>query len=218
MNGCWQGPGLYPLVYSVYGVSSPIVGTDSQIRVRGWTKFCVPGLPDAWRFGGGQCEGANRIALSRSSAQLGCPTLDETGKDTVITFIGIDVDNSLFIRLAEEHVSHPVTPDPLKRYTVWVVTFDFTHASAGPSPVDLSSCGGADLPGELSFDFAEMLGADGIGRNLQNCDFTSGGAEANWNGGFQPCDFFHPVSAQTSPCGPVPTQLTTWGRVKATYR
>jgi hypothetical protein len=168
-------------------------------------------MGDAWRFGDGQCEGPNRVAISRSSIQPGCPTLEGNNPD-VITQVAMDVDSSLYIRL--DDVYDPLTPNPLQRYNLWVITFDFTHANAGPTPVDGSTCGGMDQPANLSFDFADILGVDGFIHRLNGCDQgLLPGQAATWNGGLGICDVF----GQTNPCGPVPTQPTTWGRVKATY-
>src|SRR5690349_10770795 len=60
-NNCWQGPGKYQLVYSVSGVSTPLIGTDTQIGVEAVIReqHCFEGYPDAWRFAAGQCEGSN---------------------------------------------------------------------------------------------------------------------------------------------------------------
>jgi hypothetical protein len=191
-----------------------MVGTDCQVRVKGDNQPCIDAIGDAWRFGEGQCEGANRIVISRSSIQPGCPTLEGNNPD-VVTQVGMEEGNRLYIRLAEVH--DPITPDPLQRYTLWVITFDFTHANAGPTPVDGSTCGGMDQPAELSFDFIESLELPGFAHLLNGCEQALlPGQSATWNGGLEICDFFHPSSTQ-SPCGPVPAKTSTWGRIKATY-
>src|SRR5262249_24198939 len=88
-NNCWQGPGYYHVVYSVYGPGRPILGTDSQIHVQplNRTQHCYGQFSDAWRFGSGQCEGTNRLTISRQSINAGCPTL-EGANDTLITDYG----------------------------------------------------------------------------------------------------------------------------------
>jgi len=218
-DDCWQGPGHYPLVASVYGLKSlPMVGTDVQIRIRGVIRrgHCFDGYADAWRFGEGQCEGPGRIAFSRSSPQPSCPTL-AGDNPLLIAQEFVDPDNSLAIRLAETH--DPITPDPLQRYHLWSVTFDLTRASVGPSPADLSTCGDIDAGANLSYDFAYVLQLPNTGVPLRNCDYVplNPGASATWNGGIGICDDFAPTTPRTNGCGPVPTQPSTWGRVKATY-
>jgi hypothetical protein len=218
-NNCWQGPGLYQLVYSVSGANGPVVGSDTQILVEAVTRrtHCFEGYPDAWRFGDGQCEGPNRISMERTSNDLGCPLLQGDHPDLITSvFMVGDVLN---IRLAETHDA--VTVDPSRRYTLWVITFDLTHASVGPSPADLSSCGDVDQYANFEFQFANLLTPGGQYQALSRCDSdpnVANQASATWNGGWGICDEFGRVLPGTNTCGPVPTQPTTWGRVKSLYR
>jgi len=224
-NQCWQGPGLYSLVESVHGLSTPILGIDTEIRVRAGIVepgggYCTStGVPDVWRFGDGECQSLDRIQLSREPVSPACPTL-EGANPQIFTYVhSVYGPYDLFIRLSAQHDA--VLPDPSTWYTAWRITFDFTHANAGPSPADQSTCGNADMPGDFIIDFANVLDSSQQVVALAHCDMLPPGnpypASATWNTGLLVCGPNAPTRPLSDTCFPVAAQPSTWGRIKATY-
>lgn len=202
----YTGPAVYPLVYSMFGVSAANVGTDSQIRIR---HFNFPGAggystPDAWRFDDSGCQGGSQLSLNNNPLSKACPAMKGTNPLT-ITQYALDVDGSAFLRLAITYDNF--TPSASTRYTVWNILFDHSFSTVGPSDPG-NTCGGAELCENFSFDFAGVLAVTGQLINLPACDRdvyygAFDGTVALWNGG---CVIFDPA------------EPTTWGKVKAHYR
>jgi len=202
-NKNFGNPGAYLLVYSIYGSPDGNVGTDSQVRIRHLSSGANVAVPDAWRFDDSGCQ-AGQVSLSNTGLS-GCPSY--LGPNPLsITQYAIDSDGSASLRLAITYDNF--NPSPSTRYTVWRISFQHTSSSAGPTPSDRSSCGGADQCANFALDFAEVLSLSGATINLSACDSDAGtgapaGTLATWNGG---C----PTSG--------PPEAATWGKVKGAYR
>jgi hypothetical protein len=198
--------GPYLMVYSIFGSPDGNVGTDSQVRIRHLNEpgGSQAGTPDSWRFDDTGCQTGSQLTLTSNKAlSKACPLYSGTNPLTITQF-AMDVDGSMFMRLAITYDNF--NPVATTRYTAWQITFDHTFSVAGPSAPDGSNCGGAELCENFSFDFAGVLGLDGIQHNIPDCDVAPAGTPANteatWNGGCQ---------------GPVATAPVTWGKLKGMY-
>jgi len=225
-NGCWQGPGKYQLVLSVFGMSTPNLGNDCNIRFdRG--NACGPsgcgayGTLDAWRFDDAGCEGSARLALSSDAFEPACPAMRGAHPDA-ITNVSTDAGGYVNTRMSVSYDS--ITPDPARRYTLWVLTFDLTHASEGPTPAGGSTCGCVDACQNFFVNQCVFLNTStNTLYSPSKCDndavyfYWTPSEVATWNGG---CvgDCFTPNSKTTACVGPVPAQPPTWGHLKALYR
>lgn len=220
-TGCYFGQAKYRLVYSVYGVSAPNIGTDSNIHVFGEHTCGLGPVPDAWRFDDSGCQGSGRISFSTDAFAPDCPAMKSTNQQ-IITNVSQDSYGELDIRLAT--IYDAVTPDPSKRYTLWVITFDLTHADVGPTPADHSSCGGVEEGLTLALSTAYVLRTTGFVLDLPACDldpvFPDAGRRpfAYWNREFYICGPQSRPSRSAGNCQPVASEALTWGRVRATYR
>jgi hypothetical protein len=201
----FQFPWQYRIVESMYGVSAPNIGTDSQIRLR-FQQFTL--IPDAWRFDAGGCQGPGQMSVSKSA--LGCPAMGASPQLTS-QFL-IDVDDSILLHASVSY--DEFTPSSTTRYSVVQFAFDHTFSSAGPTPPDQSTCGGADRSAQVSFDSADLILVSGQKVDLEPCDIQvcCYCGYLTWNDGvIQPdgpggC----PVAVATLPA--------TWGRLKGMYR
>src|SRR5262245_12089074 len=128
----YVGPGLYTLVYSATGLSSSNVGTDSNLHI-------YPAVPDAWRFDDAGCQTGSQLLLGTNAFNKACPALKGANSLT-ITQYAPDLAGEADLRLAITYDN--ATPLPATRYTVWVITFDHTFSTTGPTNPGVD-CGGA---------------------------------------------------------------------------
>jgi hypothetical protein len=208
-NMNYNGPGTYKLVESMFGVSAPNVGTDTQIRIRHLGREFGPNaLPDAWRFDDAGCQ-AGKLSWNNTALTKLCPAVKGTNASGTAAYL-MDTDGSAVLRLVISYDSF--TPIATSRYTVSQFMFDQTLSSVGPTPSDKSTCGGVELGETITFDFARVQLATGEVVSLAPCEFDPFVmcAQATWDGGSAP---LHSVCN-----GPVPAEAETWGRVKALYR
>lgn len=201
------GTNTYQLVYSIFGSGDPNVGTDSQLRIRHYRPGSTSStVPDSWRFDDSGCQTGSQLVLSNNALSKACPAYKGTNP-LVITQYATDVDSSAFLRLAITYDNF--SPSAAVRYTAWLITFDHSFSNIGPSPADLSSCGGVEQCENIYFDFANVLALTGFQLPLAPCDPAPiadpahGPVIATWNGG---CE------------APVATQNTTWGKLKGIDR
>jgi hypothetical protein len=204
-NANFTTQSTYLMVYSIFGSPDGNVGTDSQVRIRHLNEpgGAQAGTPDSWRFDDTGCQTGSQLLLNNNGLSKVCPAYKGTNPLT-ITQYAQDVDGSSFLRLAITYDNFQ--PNASLRYTVWQIPFNHAFSVAGPSAPDGSNCGGAELCENFSFDFAGVLGLDGIQHNIPDCDAdvagTPAGTEATWNGG---CS------------APVATAPVTWGKLKGLY-
>jgi hypothetical protein len=177
-------PGTYNFVVSIIGADAPLIGTSMLIDI-------YPGVPDAWRFDAGGCQGPDYVAFSSSSFSKTCPTLRGTNP-LPVPFYGYDPGTQRAnIALFNSHDTFD--PTPAQRYSIWVVSFDHQYSVPGPG-VPGSTCGGKEVPLALELKNIAYNRADG------NVDRPQGDTYCTWNQ------------------GPVATEKSTMGRVKAQYR
>lgn len=189
--------GPMTLVYSATGLSSPNVGTDSNLHIYGGGA----GVPDAWRFDDAGCQTGSQLLLGTNAFNKACPALKGANSLT-ITQYSLDLAGEADLRLAITYDNQ--SPIPATRYTVWTIVFDHTFSSVGPTPGDLSTCGGAEIPLNLRLSFAKLLATTGFEIPIQPCDqdvTIDPNAQAFYQGGV------HVVA----------TQPATWGKVKGLY-
>ena len=202
LNSNFVGPGKYTMIESVFGLGTPNVGTDSQIRLRS------SAFSDAWRFDDDGCQ-SGRLALNNNAFSKSCPAMKGANPHTNTHYI-IDPDGSAVLRLAISYDAF--SPVATTHYVLWQIVFDHSLSNAGETPPDHSTCGGAEVCEEFYFDFVKVFTTTGQGLYLPGCDqnpLTC--TDATWNGG---CINDGPFGG----CSPVPADTRTWGRVRATYR
>ena len=94
-----------------------------------------------------------------------------------------------------------LAPNPATRYHLATFTHDFTFASNGPSPPDLSTCGGFETPMCINL----------IGTRVSYLD--TGGAEFPFLIGNRTL-----TVNSIGGCPAVPARASTWGTIKGQYR
>jgi hypothetical protein len=197
---------VYRVVESMYGVNTPNVGSDTKILIN----FGQPPVPDAWRFDAGGCQGPGQLSLSNSAAGPICPGMGVNPIPTAQFSVNPDGTESLHLSVSYDEFA----PGASTRYTIWQIQFDHVFSSPGPTPPDQSTCGGAELNAQLSFDFVDVLTASGQRIDLPGCDALAPRfycSYLTWNGGIIYYD-------QPDDCLPVSAQATTWGKLKGMYR
>ena len=214
-NMNFSAPTSYVLVWSITGTSDPNTGTDGIVHIGGFG-LSMP-APDCWRFDDAGCQTASQLHLSTDGFSKSCAAFKGTNNVTLTSFT-LDPYGQADLRLSDSY--DLFTPVATSRYAAWVVTFDHSFSSTGPTPPDQSTCGGAEICENLSLTYANYLTQDSQLVLVPSCDtdpsfpapFWSavkpGAAVSNsgfvlWNGGCIVFDATHPP---------------TWGRVKGLYR
>jgi len=152
-----------------------------------------PNVPDAWRFDDLGCETGSQIFVDPSALSKGCPVLKGASSLPVsnVNYDGATKNESIRMVMAYD----PFSPLPGTRYTLFQITYKMQFAVVGPSP-DIDHCGHEEAP--LFFDITGKINQqDGNAAPLGN---TPGDVRVTANG------------------GPVPAQVSTWGRLKGLYR
>lgn len=188
VNQNFEGPAQYKLVLSMVQAELPNVGHDASI-------FLYPSVPDAWRFDDIGCQTGAQLILSTNGFSKTCAPM-RGSNPFPITFYGYDGPTQRAqLRLLNTYDTFD--PAGATRYTLWVVTFDHSFSVAGPGAPG-ETCGDADKGLALEVRNAEYLRADG-GK-----------------------DFPQTQAGDANPClwnmGPVATERSTMGRLKAQYR
>jgi hypothetical protein len=184
---------LPKVVISGTGLDIPMVGIDVSL-------FLGPNLPDAWRFDDVGCQTGTQLVISRTAFnKTTCPLLRGTNPG-INTIYGYDpASGRAQLRVVDTHDTF--VPSIGIRYTWLQLTFDHTFSVDGPPP----TCAGIDQPVCIAFgagnDAPQVLGADG-GKYFPTVENT----HVNW------------ISMVPGCPGVVPTQPSTWGRVKGLYR
>lgn len=218
--GCYQGPGQYNLVFSLHGLSKPSTGLDTILRIQ--NNYCdSEPLADAWRFDDAGCQTGSHLALSTQGLGESCPGI-AGAHPTAVSSVILDPSGDLNVRLS---LLFEGTAPP-QSYTAWVVTFDFTEASVGPTPGDHSTCGGIDKGQVLDLDYADLFYPDNTFASLPSCDNDHVYVQAQphpfavWNGGWYVCGPNQgPARASfATGCAPVASLPSTWGKLKSLYR
>ena len=217
-HNCFQGQGKYQLVLSATGISQPNLGFDFTLRLFSATNevHCYQ-IPDVWRFDDAGCQTGSRLSLGLDGVGPSCPAIKGAN---VREFTNYSLyDSYAYLRFSIIYDS--VTPNPSTRYTLWVINFDLSHATMGPSPPDLSSCGGAEVCTHFYVDQPILLASTGETMLLASCDgpVTPFGPIATWGDESCVCDEFGPRPAPgVGDCAPVASEPLTWGKMRAMYR
>lgn len=212
-NQNFTTPAVYTLIESILGTGTSNVGTDTWIRIYRIampSQFVGP-LPDAWRFDDSGCA-AGRLTTSLDPISKFCPTMKGTNANVSASF-AINSDGSAFLRLTSSYDTF--SPAPATQYTAWQIHFDHTQSNAGPTSPGGSDCGNIEYCVNFLVDHADLLLPSGQRLPLMLCDQEDAVhcASATWNGG---CEIIH--AGGCPQFDPVPTQNSTWGRLKSLYR
>jgi hypothetical protein len=189
--------GPYRVVLSATNLPAvPISGYVTEISV--YPRWGV--LPDCWRFDESGCQTGSRITYSSSAFNLDCPSLEHgTAHGTQMYTVNPDA-TSATIHL--ENTFDAFTPDPLTRYTLYVVSFDMSNATLWGSAPGSGKCGWAAMCVTLA-DVGTQFVAAGSG-NVYPAINVGREHMVEWG------DYLV--------CFEVPTEPSTWGSVKALYR
>jgi hypothetical protein len=171
-----------------------------------------PGGPirDAWRFDPTGCDNGFFTLNHTAPAAVSkvCPSFQGQIQSLQIKDYSFDATTGkVRITLANAYpnggAGNPGAVNPAVRYFLANYLFDLTFATAGPTPPDLSTCGGVEVPTCWALTSATWLDNSGV--------------ETPWAvaAGFITTN--DPNNAQGCP-GVVPTAPRTWGSVKSQYR
>jgi hypothetical protein len=161
-------------------------------------------MPDAWRFDPTGCEGSSLFTLNHlapAAVAKTCPSLQGTQISLQIKDYSFDpTTGAVRIVIANAYpnggAGNPAATDPTQRYFMADFHFDLTYATTGPTPPDLSTCGGLEVPVRFSIVDAIWLDLSGVERAML---FSNGSITAN-----------DPHA--------VPVTTTSWGAIKSQYR
>ena len=168
-------------------------------------------IRDAWRFDPTGCEGSSFFTLNHlapAAVVKACPSFQGTIQSLQIKDFSFDgTTGKVRITLANAYpnngLGNPGAVNPAQRYFLANYLFDLSFATAGPTPPDLSTCGGVEVPVCFALTSASWLDNSGV--------------ETPWAvaGGFITTN--DPNNSQQCP-GAVPVAPRTWGSVKSQYR
>jgi hypothetical protein len=187
------------LVISGIGTDIPLVGVDGSL-------FFGPNLPDSWRFDDTGCQTGSQLGLSRNALLKTCPSLRGMNPFP-ITFFGYDAATQRAqLRLLDTFDAF--TPVAVTRYTWWVITFDHSFSSPNPT-IPGTDCGEVDQSICIAWG-QKIVGADEPPTILAQSGLkyrpTLENQYVSW------------LQDRPGCLGEVPTERSTWGRVKGLYR
>lgn len=167
-------------------------------------------MRDAWRFDPAGCN-VGQFTLNHTAPAAvtkTCPSIQGTLASLQIKDYSFDpTTGKCKIVLANAYpnggLGNPASTDPTKHYFLANYHFDMVFGSNGPTPADLSTCGGLEVPVCWALTSASWLD---VNNN-----------EISWTHGSDFLTVNDPNNGQHCP-GSVPAQSTTWGKVKGQYR
>src|SRR5262249_472736 len=182
------------------------VGTDLQL-------FVGRSLPDCWRFDDSGCQTGSQIAFNNNGTKA-CPSLKGLNSlaITAYQYYANEAPNSRAnLRLTLTYDA--MTPTPGTTYILWNVIFDHTFSvtGAGSPP---TNCGGGDQP--MCIAMTDQTMRDYVAGGVQSELLENSGAAPFFTFA-QPSDGFLTWNGGASCPQAVPTQPSTWGKVKALY-
>jgi len=205
----FAGPMKYVLVWSIAGTGEANLGTDGNIHIG---DFGSSAVPDSWRFDDAGCQTGTQLAFSTNAFSKACPAFKGTN-ELPLTQVSRNPSGQLELRLSDTY--DVFTPSSATRYTAWIITFDHSFSSVGPTPPDQSTCGGAELCEGLNLTYAEYLTTDNRLVLMPSCDMDWAFPPAFWPAS-------QPGSASGfalwNSCYYDRSQTSTWGRMKGLYR
>lgn len=190
--------------FSVAVIATNIQAAD-QCYGNEMTITIGPNVPDAWRFDDQSgCQTSAGVAFTHAAINKStCPTLIGTNSSDINATAFNPVNNTEAVRITVTHDPFTPTLPNTTTYTMWRVTFDHSASVTGPSGA--GTCGGAEQ--------IQCIGLNNAQLNLSagpNEPFIYAVPQDQfiwWNN----------PSAPNSGCA-VPTQASTWGRLKGQYR
>ena len=228
----FDGPGPVDVYVTVNGMSSPIQAQE-VLLVMSTNPFCAfnrDTIPDAWRFDEGGCQEGRSCFTGKGLRELlgGQPL--EPGYLSISDVAGSPDLQTIRFVLAERYpaVMHP---DPTKSYTLLHLRFDHGFSVAGPGTG--TGCGHADDEVYLALRrtaYVEAVGNYEIQWPWANDWIGSKGASHARARGVLCTQsempppsllgrFGDTIQSALDPCDlPVPTDATSWGRLKSVYR
>jgi hypothetical protein len=224
VNFCWDaclgpvnkaasGGGSADAYVSVLGQSQ--VAQSYQVHVLVGLGYSP--IADAWRFDAAGCEGRARFTLNDlapAAVAASCPSFQGNVPSVHIKDFSYDpiaYRGSITLAVAYPNADpvtgasrgNPAATDPAQRYFLANDHFDLTDASVGPTPADLSTCGGIEVP--LCFTVTSASWLDLAGN------------ESFWPIANEFISTNDPNGNHGCP-GVVPAAPKTWGAVKGQYR
>ena len=208
-NTNFSVPQVYRLVWSITGTGDTNAGTDGIIHIGNGGGLPVP---DCWHFDDAGCQTGSQLGLNHAALSKACPVFQ--GLNSLqITNYAYDLQGQAELRLSNTY--DLFTPNPANRYTVWFIDFNHSFSSTGPTPPDMSTCGGAEQAENANLTYAEYLTTTNQLILMPSCDSDPAFPPNSW-----------PQASPGSASGfslwnggvaPVATHAATWGAVKGLY-
>jgi hypothetical protein len=185
------------------------VGTDINL-------FYGRGIPDAWRFDDAGCQTGSQVALNNNGNTKACPAMKGTNPLTITNFQLYTMEPTgqqrMNVRLAITYDNF--VPASGTTYTLWNVVFDHSFSVVGPSNPGVT-CGGAETPICIAMTDPAVMSA-GDYANFQSGVLALSGIQEPFSFA-SPTDGYVTWNGGANCPGTVPTQQSTWGKVKALY-
>lgn len=198
LNKQFAGPAIYKQVISATGVEEVAQGWELSIKI----STPSPVFPDAWRFESGGCND-QQLAGSTSLLNTNCRSLQGANPLPLFKY---DYNNAISgpNRSVIQAFNAYDPFDPLAANTYVVAQLNYDHALSAPGPNNPAvGCGLADAPVCHHITRHGFLNA---ANSVVN--WPVGNEFVTWNDG-----------QNVSQCpGATPTQASTWGKLKGTYR
>jgi len=190
--------GLYNQYVSVEQIATS-VGAGESVFSHTVQIVIGPNVPDAWRFDPGGCEDANFSTITYNSAGVANCVGVRNGAEAAVTDYSYDPVSGNATLTAGTGYPAGRSSFPNPRYLLWELKFSLGAAGA--------PCGGEHQP--LGFQLTKVSFAVGLtpadSRNVDGVLADQGCLEIN-------------DPSRNTACAAVPTQTSTWGRVKGMYR
>jgi len=181
-------------------------------------------VPDAWRFDPIGCQTSAFVTLNHqppAAVSKTCLSFQDAGgphaslqiKD--VNFVPAGQGYATTLMLVQVANAYPNggagnTPNPAVKYFLMDAEFNQSFASIGATPVDNSTCGGAETPVCFNLASATYIIADGSGAEVPFV--FHGQSTGDWLTA-------HEATTGTVPtCQATPAQTRTWGSIKSQYR
>jgi len=201
---------LYTLYIAAHNLTAADANVGTDINL-----FYGRGIADAWRFDDSGCQTGSQVLLNNNGNTKACPAMKGLNPLTITNFQLYTNEPSgqqrMNVRLAITYDNFTTAAGV--EYTMWNLVFDHSFSVVGAGSPGLT-CGGAEtpvciamtdptMPGYSGF-MSGVLALTGIEEPFTFANPTDG--YVTWNG----------TPGLNCP-GVVPTEPSTWGKVKALY-
>ena len=197
-NATFPGGPTYTLVASAKNLTAADANVGFNLNL-----LIGPNAPDAWRFDDPGCQTQSQVATNTNAFdKAACPALKGASPLGSTNFFFDTGTGRLLVNLS--NTFDTFTPVAGTTYTMYQVIFDHSASvvGAGNPP---STCGGAELGVCIALDPATSVLLAATGSAVPFGFSPAAEGFVTWNGG-NGCP------------GSVPTEPTTWGKVKGMYR